>query len=210
VTSRLVLPERTTCAPAEAATVTYRLIDRNFPRDGGHRDHYVSFTAVAPLTNVLRIESGPTSFDYRLPNYSGTGAGIYRETMELVADDCTRNIVINGNASLEVRVQTTIAEVNVTVRGTNLARTDNATSACGAAYTGVEDGPVYGPSCNFFDVDLQNGGRYKSDDSSNFSDDDDQYDVACTLDLGPLKFQKPPEAQGKATGSPQDGRPGAP
>lgn len=180
----LSLPRVPGATPAFAFDV--RFVLRVVERSGGILNHTIDFSSSTRVTNVTRVGTGGNAIAATTSVAQGSGRGVYIEVGDHADGVCAVHILKDGTASMDVRVQVDIAEVNVRLGGTLQRQESGRTADCADRTTGVEDGtrPVYG--CNFFEVDLRRGGRFKANDELDYAGGNDLVEWECTLTLTPI------------------------
>ncbi|MFN8638608.1 MAG: hypothetical protein U0360_03935 [Dehalococcoidia bacterium] len=192
--SRIITP--TPIVPRKPNTAVIR-VDELHKWDG--LDHHIQYSAVVDdLTNliVVRDRSGApvkdaSGKDITVPDmrFTGTGSGSYDEQGTVTdSEGRTCTVSLRGFVPVTVRVEVeTRAEAGS--GSAIILRSESGFSPC---FANTPDGREVSIACQFYDVDLENGGHYIGGEWENGTriDGPDQpgYYERCYLDLGPLRW----------------------
>jgi hypothetical protein len=144
-------------------------------------DHSWLHATPGGLRNATFSSEALVTLNY-LGFYEGNGTGFYQRTDRV--DECgvRYNLLLEGNATMYVRILPEISEVQVTITGSNLTHVES--GGCGGS-TNNQEGYV-SESYTFLAVDLDTGGTYKSEGYNDYEDDDDRFDQGSTLLISPV------------------------
>lgn len=155
---------------------------------------YQFYTTLPPdpkLTSTLDVTFSAESVVRLAPlgDYAGNATGHYKEIRKN-ASSCGEqdayNLLLEGNATMDVRINPELREVSVSITGYNLTHVESYTG-CGDPYRiNAQDGQA-SAGCVFFDVNLQTGGTFKSDGYIDYRDEDDLRDVGCVMVVSTLE-----------------------
>jgi hypothetical protein len=122
-------------------------------------------------------------------DYVGNATGHYKEIQKdasACGEEGTYNLLLEGNATMDVRINPELREVSVGITGYNLTHVESYTG-CGDNYRiNAQDGQA-SAGCVFYDVNLQTGGTYRSDGYVEYKDEDDLQDVGCVMVISTLE-----------------------
>lgn len=137
-------------------------------------DHQISYrsnaTVLQPFLDELR----------------GNGTGHYKETYDDNCGTASYNLLLEGEASMEVRIWGDRSKVQVSIRGENLTHVESDTDCKHYGLTTYNQYGYVEAGCTFSNVDLENGGSFKSDGYLDYVDEDEHAEHGCLMTIFPL------------------------
>lgn len=162
--------------PGYVVQIEYRYINYYHTLPGDpvvSDDQQISFrsnaTVIQPFLNELR----------------GNGTGHYKETYDDNCGTAFYNLLLEGEASMEVRIRGDTSRVQVSIRGENLTHVESDTECKKDGLTTYNQYGYVEASCTFSNVDLENGGSFKSDGYLDYADEDEHSEHGCLMTIFP-------------------------